>query len=127
METQECLDNLEKALIEEDVPELERQVRMQNLKECIETAEEWRRKNPLPKKKLTDKEKLAKLIQAVKDYVPYVNATIAPNNSFEPGSLIGAADPSNTKDWMAIHKGRAGSSHNQLSNLLAMAKEMEND
>lgn len=127
METQECLDNLDKALIAEGVPDLERQTRVLILKQCIEVAEEFRRKNPLPKKKLSEKEKLAKLIQAIKDYVPYVNATIAPNNSFEPGSLIGAADPSNTKDWMAIHKGRASSSHNQLENLLRMAKEMEND
>lgn len=127
METQECLDNLDKALIEEGIPDEERAARVQTLKECIEAAEEFRRKNPLPKKKLTDKEKLDKLIDAIKCYVPYVNATIAENNSFQPGSLIGAADPSNTKDWMAIHKGRAGSSHNQLTNLLNMAKEMEND
>jgi hypothetical protein len=127
MNTQECLDNLDKALIEEGISDEERATRVQSLKECIEVAEEFRRKNPLPKKKLSDKEKLAKLVQAIKDYVPYVNATIAPNNSFEPGSLIGAADPSNTKDWMAIHKGRASSSHNQLDNLLRMAKEMEND
>ena len=127
METQECLDNLDKALIAEGVGDEERASRVQSLKECIEVAEEFRRQHPLPKKKLSDKEKLTKLIQAVKDYVPYVNATIAENNSFKPGSLIGAADPSNTKDWMAIHRGRAGSSHNQLSNLLAMAKEMEND
>lgn len=127
METQECLNNLDKALIEEGIPEEERLVRVQTLKECIEVAEEFRRKNPLPKKKLTDTEKLAKLIQAIKDYVPYVNATIAENNSFQPGSLIGAADPSNTKDWMAINKGRASSSHNQLDNLLRLAKEMEND
>lgn len=127
METQECLDNLDKALIAEGIGDEERAARVQILQECIEAAEEFRRKNPLPKKKLSDKEKLTKLIQAVKDYVPYVNATIAENNSFQPGSLIGAADPSNTKDWMAIHKGRASSSHNQLSNLLSMAKEMEND
>jgi hypothetical protein len=127
METKECLDNLDKVLLEEGVSDEERAARVQTLKECIEVAEEFRRKNPLPKKKLTDKEKLVKLIQAVKDYVPYVNATIAENNSFQPGSLIGAADPSNTKDWMAIHRGRAGSSHTQLDNLLSMAKEMEND
>ena len=127
METQECLDNLDKALIEEGIDEEERGARVLALKECIEVAEEFRRKHPLPKKKLTDKEKLAKLIDAIECYVPYVNATIAENNSFQPGSLIGAADPSNTKDWMAIHRGRAGSSHNQLSNLLALAKEMKND
>lgn len=127
MNTQECLDSLDKALIEEGVSDEERATRVQTLKECIEVAEEFRLKNPLPKKKLSDKEKLTKLVEAIKAYVPYVNATIAPNNSFEPGSLIGAADPSNTKDWMAIHKGRAGSSHNQLDNLLRLAKEMEND
>jgi hypothetical protein len=127
METQECLDNLDKALLAEGIGDEERAARVQTLKECIEAAEEFRRKNPLPKKKLSDKEKLTKLVQAIKDYVPYVNATIAENNSFQPGSLIGAADPSNTKDWMAIHRGRAGSSHNQLDNLLRMAKEMEND
>ena len=127
MNTQECLDSLDKALIEEGISEEERVTRVQALKECIEVAEEFRRKNPLPKKKLSDKEKLAKLVQAIKDYVPYVNATIAENNSFQPGSLIGAADPSNTKDWMAIHRGRASSSHNQLDNLLSLAKEVEND
>lgn len=127
METQECLDNLNKALIEEGIGEEERATRVQALKECIEVAEEFRRKNPLPKKKKSDKEKLANLIEAIEAYVPYVCATIAPNNAFQPGSLIGAHDPSDTKDWMAIHKGRAGSSYNQLEHLINLAKEMKND
>lgn len=74
---------------------------------------------------MTDKEKLARLIEKIKTIVPYVNATIAENNSFRPGSLIGAHNSSDTKDWMAIHRGRAGSSHNQLKNLLLLAMEME--
>jgi hypothetical protein len=127
METQEVLDNLNKTLLAKGIGDEERAARVQSLKECIEVAEGFRQKNPAPKKKLSEKEKLTKLIQAIKDYVPYVNATIAPINSFEPGSLIGAADPTNTKDWMAIHKGRASSSHNQLDTLLRLVKEMEND
>jgi len=76
---------------------------------------------------MTDKEKLTKLIESIKAIVPYVNATIAENNSFRPSSIIGAYDPSNTKDWMAIHRGRASSSHNQLTNLLQQAMEMERE
>jgi hypothetical protein len=39
METQECLDNLEKALVAEGVSEEERKHRVQDLKEVIETTE----------------------------------------------------------------------------------------
>lgn len=39
METQEALDNLDKALVDEGVPEEERQARVQILKECIESGE----------------------------------------------------------------------------------------
>ncbi len=39
METQEALDSLDKALIDEGVPEEERQARIQILKECIESGE----------------------------------------------------------------------------------------
>lgn len=76
---------------------------------------------------MTDKEKLTDLINYIKAVVPYVNATIARNNSFEPGSLIGAYDPSDTGSWMAIHKGRASSSQIQLKHLLKMAEEFEHD
>ena len=39
METQAALNNLDKALAEEGVPEEERQIRVQILKECIEFGE----------------------------------------------------------------------------------------
>lgn len=39
METQECLDNCDKAMIAEGVPDQERQERLDILKEVIETAE----------------------------------------------------------------------------------------
>jgi hypothetical protein len=48
---------------------------------------------------------LARKIEAI---VPYVTATIAPNNTF----------PAQRDDWVEVHKGRAFSSHNQLQGLL---------
>jgi len=77
---------------------------------------------------VSDKEKLARLIEQIKTIVPYVNATIATNNAFNIERLGSpAADPSNTKDWVAIHKGRAQSSHRQLEYLLKLAMELQND
>lgn len=76
---------------------------------------------------VNDKEKLARLIEQIKIIVPYVTATISPNNAFGVERITGAADPNNTLDWMAIHKGRASSSMRQLEHLLHLVKEMKND
>ena len=72
---------------------------------------------------LTPEKKLVKLIERIENIVPYVVPTISPNNSFKVGKLIGAHDPDDTAGWMAIHRGRAGSSVQQLESLLRLAKE----
>lgn len=70
---------------------------------------------------------LERLIEKIETIVPYVTATINPRggNVFQVGRLIGANDPENCKDWVAVHAGRAGSSTNQLEHLLKMAREMK--
>jgi len=55
METQECLDNLDQALIAEGVPEEERLQRVQTLKECIEFGETTSAKIKEQKKKKEEK------------------------------------------------------------------------
>jgi len=63
---------------------------------------------------IKSKDQLQKLIQNIKTIVPYVLATISPHNCFEVPGRPG---------WMAVHKGRADSSCNQLAALLRMAEE----
>jgi len=63
-----------------------------------------------------DIKKLKALISSIEASVPYINATIDPRHAF----------PSEKRpDWCEIHKGRAGSSVNQLNGLLNAAKELK--
>jgi len=61
----------------------------------------------------TDAEKLAALVEKIKSVVPYVTATVAPwgHEEVKP-------------DWIAIHKGRANSSHSQLEGLRIFAEAL---
>jgi hypothetical protein len=55
---------------------------------------------------------LEELIQRIEDTIPYVQATLSP---YSP------VDTSNP-EWIAVHKGRARSSVNQLEALLKEAR-----
>lgn len=66
------------------------------------------------------KDKVLALIQHLEDSIPYVEATLGAGNRF----------PSPTRpEWVEVHGGRAGSSVNQLKNILkearALKKELE--
>jgi hypothetical protein len=67
---------------------------------------------------------LATLIDRIITIVPYVTATIGPGNTFDIEKMRhpfkGAA-----KDWVAVHRGRASSSRNQLASLLKEAQAMK--
>ena len=76
---------------------------------------------------MTDKEKLARLIEYIKNTVPYITATLGPGCTFDIKELMGVAEPRKTGDWFAVHRGRAGVSYANLSHLLMLAKEFEND
>lgn len=62
-------------------------------------------------------DKVLALIDKIEAYVPYVEATIAPGNFFQ----------SDNPDWVQIHKGRAGSSRNQLKIILEQARELKKE
>jgi hypothetical protein len=61
----------------------------------------------------TDAERLAALVEEILRVVPYVTATVAPWSHEEV-----------YPNWIAIHKGRANSSYNQLENLRNLAESL---
>jgi hypothetical protein len=80
----------------------------------------------LQKESPTQVHNLSAMVENVKRIVPYVSATIADNNAFDVEKIKGTFH-GDTKDWMAIHRGRARSSWYQLENLLKVAKELEEE
>lgn len=65
-----------------------------------------------------DIKKLKALISSIESAVPYIEATIKPDGG---NTFPAAAGP----DWVEVHKGRAGSSVNQLRVILAAAKDLK--
>jgi hypothetical protein len=72
----------------------------------------------------TEQDGIKQLIEAVEAYVPYIRSTISENNSFACEKLKGFKG-TDLHEWMAIHRGRAGSSVAQLDQLLRTATALK--
>lgn len=65
---------------------------------------------------MTDSEKLKQLIETIENTLPYVAATIS------VGNCIKIPDE---KDWVGIHRGRAGTSRQFLEAVMKKAQELK--
>lgn len=78
---------------------------------------------------MTETEELVELralVKRMREVIPYVTATLgsAVHGGFYPEKIRGFYDPTDTKDWGVVHKGRAHSSYVQLENLEIIAKSI---
>jgi hypothetical protein len=75
-------------------------------------------------KESSDTEELAKLRQMIKDYVPYVLATLPYGSKHVVNTTVKCVteEGASAEDYAAVHFGRAVSSRNQLEALLKRAK-----
>jgi hypothetical protein len=64
--------------------------------------------------RLHEQKKFANLFNKIEAYLPYVMASISPHSYQE-------TDPG----WIEIHKGRAGSSYQQLEHILKLVKDLK--
>lgn len=72
---------------------------------------------------MDEREKLKALIKAIERTIPYVTATLPYPSRHVEHSGVKTDHP----DWVAVHRGRAARSLNQLNGLLKMAQEMKGE